>query len=103
MRVCKICGKEYEYCHTAKLRPGTFHWQDVACCEEHGMEYLAAVLKARGESLPESEPKEEEVDNDLGIKIVVVDDDYDLEDGDEDDDNDEEDDEDDDDDEEPFA
>ena len=57
-RRCKVCGKEYEYCHT--FRPTTFRWQDVACCLEHGNEYFAQVAAVRGEKfegIPGSEPK----------------------------------------------
>lgn len=47
-RICKVCGKEYEYCHT--VRPySVFRYQDVACCPEHGAIYLKEVRVARGE------------------------------------------------------
>lgn len=55
IKICKVCGNEYEACHT--LRPNMnneFRWQDVACCPEHGAEYLRRVLKARGKL---TEPK----------------------------------------------
>ena len=48
-KVCRVCGKEYEACHT--LRPNLnneFRWQDVACCVEHGAIYFEKVMKARG-------------------------------------------------------
>lgn len=64
-KVCKVCGQEYEACHT--LRPNLnseFRWQDVACCPEHGQEYLRRVLSARGklnaESVQEEVPAQEE-------------------------------------------
>ena len=47
IKVCKICGKEYECCKTVRHVDGVFRWQDVACCVEHGQEYLSLVLKAR--------------------------------------------------------
>ena len=56
IKICKVCGKEYEACHT--LRPNLnneFRWQEVACCPEHGAEYLKKVLAARGKL---SEPKQ---------------------------------------------
>ena len=50
-KVCKVCGKEYEACRT--LRPNLdneFRWNEVACCPEHGAEYLRRVLAARGQA-----------------------------------------------------
>ena len=46
---CRICGKEYDACRSAKTVSGAYRWQDVACCPEHGAEYLHRVLVARGE------------------------------------------------------
>jgi len=45
---CKICDVEYPFCKTPS-QPGVFRWQDVACCEEHGKQYLAKILASRGE------------------------------------------------------
>jgi hypothetical protein len=50
-KICRVCGKEYESCHT--LRPNLnseFRWQEVACCPEHGQEYLRKILESRGQS-----------------------------------------------------
>lgn len=47
MKICKVCGKEYEACHTPN--PGVWRWRDVACCYEHGLQYLHDVQVARGE------------------------------------------------------
>lgn len=46
---CKICGKDYEYCRSMLPDTDMFRWQDVACCKEHGEQYLRLVLEARGE------------------------------------------------------
>lgn len=46
-KVCKVCGKQYEYCHTNRTVAGIFRWQDVACCPEHGSVYLDRILKSR--------------------------------------------------------
>lgn len=51
-RICKVCGKPYEYCHTWRRVDNMFRWQDVACCEEHGRQYLKEVLKSRSSSAP---------------------------------------------------
>lgn len=48
-KICKICGKEYPYCKTV-FKPGVFRWSDVACCEEHGKEYLAKIIASRSEA-----------------------------------------------------
>ena len=61
-KICKWCGKEYEACHTFKRVAGVFRWQDVACCEEHGANYLAAILASRGE-----QPKEDKAVNNAAI------------------------------------
>ena len=47
---CRICGKEYEACRSAKRVAGVFHWQSVACCAEHGAEYLALIRASRAET-----------------------------------------------------
>lgn len=46
-RICKVCGKEYEYCHTLRRIEGIFRYQDVACCPEHGSVYLAEIEASR--------------------------------------------------------
>ena len=50
---CKVCGREYEYCHTLKNLAGVFRWQDVACSPEHGSIYLSQIRESRGQA---SEP-----------------------------------------------
>lgn len=55
-KICKVCGKEYEYCHTVRQVSGVFRYQDVACCPEHGSIYLEKVLASRAEP-PESQKK----------------------------------------------
>ena len=47
-RICRICGKEYEYCHSVKIWDGVNRWQDIACCPEHGAQYFAEVLGNSG-------------------------------------------------------
>lgn len=45
-RICKVCGAEYEYCHTAGIK-GVFRYQDVACSPEHGSIYLKKIMESR--------------------------------------------------------
>lgn len=61
-KVCKICGKEYECCQTNRRVEGVFRWQDVACCVEHGQEYLDQILKSRTEIAPAPAPAAEETE-----------------------------------------
>lgn len=58
---CRVCGKEYEACRNAKRVDGVFRWQDVACCAEHGAEYLALIRASRNEGAvsKESTPVDE--------------------------------------------
>ena len=53
-KICKVCGKEYEYCHTASRIAGAFRWQDVACSPEHGSIYFAKVMESRTNDNPMS-------------------------------------------------
>lgn len=55
IKICKVCGKEYEACHTFRLDENIFRWQDVACCPEHGAEYFAAIEASRSPKTPEVE------------------------------------------------
>lgn len=50
IRVCKVCGAEYEYCHTVRRKSGIFRWQDVACCPEHGRQYLEEITASRSDA-----------------------------------------------------
>lgn len=56
MRACKICGKEYPYCKTPNPS-NMFRYQDVACCPEHGAQYLEEILRSRGELPEETKPE----------------------------------------------
>lgn len=45
-KICKVCGKEYEYCRTENTN-NRFRWQEVACCPEHGAEYFRRIEESR--------------------------------------------------------
>lgn len=49
-RICKVCGKEYEYCHTQRRVPGVFRWVDVACSPECGSIYLERIRASRAKT-----------------------------------------------------
>ena len=57
-RICKVCGKEYDYCKTW-LSQDKFRWQDVACSPECAQIYFVNVAKARGQAV-ESDGKSSE-------------------------------------------
>lgn len=47
VKTCRVCGKNYEACHTMNKAAGIFRWQEVACSPECGAEYLRRVTEAR--------------------------------------------------------
>lgn len=51
---CRVCGKEYEACHTLRPASDTFRWQAVACSPECGEKFLAAILASRATETTES-------------------------------------------------
>ena len=99
IRVCKVCGKRYEYCQTALKAPGMFRWQDVACCPEHASTYFARIAASRSglpkaakpAPAPVKEPEQvwaEEYDEDEDEDDWLEDDPDDIEDEDDPDDQD---------------
>lgn len=46
MRICSVCGKQYDKCKTPYIAEGHFRWQDVACSPKCAMEYLARKEQA---------------------------------------------------------
>lgn len=50
IKQCRICGKDYEYCHSCRKGDITFRWQEVACSPECGRMYFYQILKDRGQS-----------------------------------------------------
>lgn len=47
---CRVCGKGYEPCRSAKQRAGVFQWREVACSPECGAIYLQQIMESRGEA-----------------------------------------------------
>ena len=48
MKACRVCGKRYEACRTARANDGVFRYQEVACSPECGQIYLRRILASRG-------------------------------------------------------
>lgn len=71
-RKCKVCGCEYEYCHTQRLVAGVFRWQDVACCQAHGQEYLERVLASRSQNGVATETSETSKPKKIRKKVKKV-------------------------------
>ena len=55
MKKCKVCGCEYEYCHTVRRIAGVFRWQDVACSPDHGSVYLARIEASRAGQITDND------------------------------------------------
>lgn len=50
---CRVCGKEYEACHSIRRGSNIFRWQEVACSPECGEIYLKRINASRNTSEPE--------------------------------------------------
>lgn len=63
IKICRVCGKEYEACHTQRPNlDNEFRWQEVACSPECGSIYLQRIIESRssnqaGSIEVEAEPK----------------------------------------------
>lgn len=48
VKLCRVCGREYEACRSVRRDAGhVFRWQEVACSPECGAEYLRRVNESR--------------------------------------------------------
>lgn len=68
-KICKVCGKEYEYCQTKA--DGAFRWMDVACCPEHATEYFKEIAISRGEVAEEDTTSKKKVKATLGVATEI--------------------------------
>ena len=50
---CRVCGKEYEACRSAKRVDGVYRWKEVACSPKCGQVYLARILESRKPAVEE--------------------------------------------------
>lgn len=53
IKKCRVCGKDYEACRSAKRVDGIYRWKDVACSPECGQVYLARILESRKPAVEE--------------------------------------------------
>lgn len=77
IKKCRVCGKQYEACHTVKTA-GSFRWQEVACSPECGSIYLSKIEESRGvgKSTPHEAYKQTKVDvNYIAPEVDEYDDD----------------------------
>lgn len=56
IKKCRVCGKEYEPCHSVGLQNGVFRWREVSCSPECGAIYLRRIQESRG-LLPKEDKK----------------------------------------------
>ena len=61
--VCRVCGKEYVACRSVFANNEAFRWQAVACCKEHGEQYIAAQMRSRIAESVKEEKDEAAVEN----------------------------------------
>lgn len=47
LKRCRVCGKEFIPCRTAKVHDGVFRWREVACSPECGSVYFERILESR--------------------------------------------------------
>lgn len=75
IKKCRVCGKEYEACRTARHIAGVFRWQEVACSPECGSIYLARIEESR--STAEDAPlKKEDIKAVEDTEIIDITDEY---------------------------
>lgn len=73
VKKCRVCGKSYEACHTARHIAGVFRWQEVACSPECGGIYLAKIEESR--KVKPVEVKDEKVVEETKVIEFIEDDD----------------------------
>lgn len=50
MKECRVCGKQYEACRSARTGSTVFNWREMCCSPECGQIYLRRVEEARNPS-----------------------------------------------------
>lgn len=57
MKECRVCGKHYAACNSARTGSPIFNWREVACSPECGEVYLQRVMEARSSKKTEKVKK----------------------------------------------
>lgn len=50
IKVCRVCGKEYEACRSIRTGSEVFNWREFACSPKCGEEYLEKILISRNKN-----------------------------------------------------
>lgn len=53
---CRVCGKDYTPCKSARYNPDAFNWREVSCSPDCGQVYLERVIASRT-SANQAKPK----------------------------------------------
>lgn len=48
---CRVCGKEYTPCKSAKYDPRVYNWREVSCSPDCGQIYLKQIIDSRTPSV----------------------------------------------------
>lgn len=52
-KICRVCGAEYEACHSVRTGSSVFNWREVACSPACGMVYLERITASRKPTVQE--------------------------------------------------
>lgn len=78
IKICRVCGKEYEACHTQRPNlDNEFRWQEVACSPECGSIYLQRIIASRSPVVNKNteDTPQQPVKKKVSKKKVVIEDD----------------------------
>ena len=64
LKVCRVCGKEYEPCRSLRQVSSVFNWRAVACSPQCGQEYFRQVEESRSKSVEDESAEQHSQDID---------------------------------------
>lgn len=70
IKVCRVCGKEYESCRSANRNAGVFRWQEVACSPECGAIYLERINESRNIVFAQKKSKHKKEASQLVAEVI---------------------------------